>query len=178
MRSYWRPFIIRRSTNIIYEQTNRDNSINFTASYIKQFSHLPSVTYIRPYHGSSPLNYHFSGAYKYAHVEITNNDEFQKEVVSDSDKQPVIIDFYADWCPPCKILAPMLEAAVARTNGKVKLVKADVDKAQQVAEEMMVSSIPAVFAFHQQEVQSRFVGTLPQPKLNEFVDNLLTLKKK
>ena len=82
-----------------------------------------------------------------APVKDITTQEFMSEVIEASAHLPVLVDFWATWCGPCKQLAPALEAAVAATNGKVKLVKMDIDKHPEVAGQMGVQSLPTVVAF-------------------------------
>jgi putative thioredoxin len=94
------------------------------------------------------------------------------DVIEASRKQPVIVDFWAPWCGPCKQLGPALEKVVRQANGKVKLVKIDVDQNQQLAAQMRVQSIPAVFAFVDGQPVDGFMGALPESQLKQFVDRL------
>jgi len=91
-----------------------------------------------------------------------------------SNTVPVIVDCYADWCGPCRVLAPVLEQAVEAHAGNVILAKVNVDTVPEVANQLMVNSIPAVFAFWKRESVNRFVGSLPKAKVEEFVRDTLT----
>ncbi len=94
---------------------------------------------------------------------------FMAEVVEASKTVPVIVDFWATWCGPCKTLGPALEAAVTRQKGKVKLVKIDVDKNPQFAGQLRVQSIPTVYAFWQGQPVDGFQGALPPSQVDQFV---------
>ncbi len=94
---------------------------------------------------------------------------FVKDVVEPSKDIPVIVDFWAPWCGPCKTLKPMLEKLVKAEGGKVKLVKVNTDEEQGIAGQLNVRSIPAVFAFKDGKPVDGFVGTLPESKLKEFI---------
>ena len=94
-----------------------------------------------------------------------------KSEVLESD-QPVIVDFWAPWCGPCKQLGPALEKVVRQANGKVRMVKINVDENQQLAAQMRVQSIPAVFAFVNGQPVDGFMGALPESQLKQFVDRL------
>ncbi|HAV07532.1 MAG TPA: thioredoxin [Rhodobacteraceae bacterium] len=100
--------------------------------------------------------------------DITEAD-FMAEVVEASRDVPVIVDFWAPWCGPCKTLGPQLEAAVAATKGKVKMVKVNVDQNQRIASQMRVQSIPTVFAFFQGQPIDGFQGAVPKSEIDAFV---------
>mmetsp|Transcript_10759 Transcript_10759/g.14764 ORF Transcript_10759/g.14764 Transcript_10759/m.14764 type:complete len:186 (-) Transcript_10759:2700-3257(-) len=106
-----------------------------------------------------------------------NDDNFEEVVVNGSKQQPILVDCYADWCGPCRVLGPKLEALVAATNGAVKLAVVDVDENGEVASKLRVTSIPAVFAYHQGKVVDSFVGLLSDSNLNQFVQDIKSLKK-
>ncbi len=80
-------------------------------------------------------------------VVESSTETFVADVVEGSMEQPVIVDFWAPWCEPCKTLGPLLEKMVNATQGRVKLVKVDIDQNQEIAVQMRIQSIPAVFAF-------------------------------
>ena len=97
---------------------------------------------------------------------------FMKDVIEQSKTVPVIVDFWATWCGPCKTLTPMLEAAVKAAKGKVKLVKVDVDRAQALSAQLRVQSIPTVFAFFNGQPVDAFQGAVPASEIKKFVDTL------
>jgi putative thioredoxin len=97
---------------------------------------------------------------------------FMADVVEASRVQPVIVDFWATWCGPCKQLGPALERAVAAAKGAVKLVKIDIDKNPAYAGQLRVQSIPAVFAFVDGRPVDGFMGALPESQVKAFVDKL------
>ncbi len=97
---------------------------------------------------------------------------FMKEVIEASKEVPVIVDFWATWCGPCKQLTPALEAAVTAAKGKVRLVKIDVDKNQMIAAQLRIQSIPTVYAFWQGQPVDGFQGALPPSEVKAFIDRV------
>ena len=106
-------------------------------------------------------------------VKDTDTKNFAKDVIEESKRQPVIVDFWATWCGPCKTLGPLLEKLVKAAKGAVKLVKLDVDKNQALAAQFRIQSIPAVFAFRDGRPVDGFVGALPESQLKQFIDGLV-----
>jgi putative thioredoxin len=100
---------------------------------------------------------------------------FMADVIDASQEVPVIVDFWAPWCGPCKTLGPALEKAVAEAKGKVRLVKVDVDQNQRIAAQMRVQSIPAVFAFVGGQPVDGFLGAQPPAQIKAFVDRLIAM---
>jgi putative thioredoxin len=98
---------------------------------------------------------------------------FDQEVIERSRSLPVVVDFWAEWCGPCRTLSPALEAAEAARAGKVVLAKVDVDSNQAISARYRVQGIPAVKAFRDGEVASEFVGAVPRAKVEEFFDALV-----
>ena len=99
--------------------------------------------------------------------------DFATEVIERSSAVPVVVDFWAAWCGPCRTLGPMLEAAVERRSGQVVLAKVDVDREQQLAQRFGVQGIPAVHAFRDGEVVDRFTGAVPQAQIEALLDRLV-----
>lgn len=97
---------------------------------------------------------------------------FMADVVEASKTTPVIVDFWATWCGPCRQLGPSIEKAVLAAKGKVKLVKIDIDKNPQFAGQLRVQSIPAVFAFVGGRPVDGFMGALPDSQVKQFVDRM------
>jgi putative thioredoxin len=98
---------------------------------------------------------------------------FEKDVIEASLLVPVLVDFWAPWCGPCKSLGPMLEKLEQEHAGKWKLVKVNVDDNQQLAEHFQVRSIPHVIAFAEGQAVDQFIGVLPEGQLREFIDRLV-----
>ncbi len=109
-------------------------------------------------------------------VDVTDAT-FEQEVMARSMQVPVVIDLWATWCQPCVALGPIIERAVAATNGQVVLAKVDVDANPQIGAAFRVQSIPAVFAMHQQKIVDQFLGAQPEAFVTEFVNKLLPTKE-
>ena len=108
-----------------------------------------------------------------AHIKDGSDATFMADVIEASQTTPVIVDFWATWCGPCKQLGPALEKAVEATKGAVKLVKIDVDKNPAVAGQLRVQSIPTVYAFVAGQPVDGFQGALPESQVKEFVERLI-----
>jgi putative thioredoxin len=105
-------------------------------------------------------------------VDVTD-ETFYTDVVQRSHDQPVVVDFWADWCAPCKALTPVLEQEVAARDGQIALAKVDVDANPQLADHYNVRSIPAVKAFREGRVVSEFTGAQSALSVSRFLDELL-----
>ena len=105
-------------------------------------------------------------------IRETTTAQFATDVIQESRRQPVIVDFWAPWCGPCKQLTPILERAVTAAGGKVKLVKMDIDQHPSIAGQLGVQSIPAVFAFVDGQPVDGFMGALPESEIKAFIDRL------
>jgi putative thioredoxin len=106
-------------------------------------------------------------------IKDATDATFVADVLEASKVQPVIVDFWATWCGPCKTLGPMLEKAVTAAKGAVKLVKIDVDKNPSFAGQLRVQSIPAVFAFIDGRPVDAFMGAVPESQIKAFIDKLV-----
>ena len=110
---------------------------------------------------------------KEIHVKDVNEETFMDDVIEASKTSPIVVDFWAPWCGPCKTLGPALEAEVKATNGKIKMVKIDIDQNQNLASQMRIQSIPAVFAFVDGQPIDGFMGAKAPSELKSFIDKLL-----
>jgi len=106
-------------------------------------------------------------------VKDTTTASFRQDVLAESMQQPVLVDFWAPWCGPCKQLTPILEKAVRAAGGKVKLVKMNIDEHPQIAGQLGVQSIPAVFAFQRGQPVDGFMGALPEGQIKSFIERLV-----
>ena len=106
-------------------------------------------------------------------VKEVTTASFRADVLTASQKQPVLVDFWAPWCGPCKQLAPALERAVADAGGKVALVKMNIDDHPQIAGQLGIQSIPAVIAFDKGQPIDGFVGALPESQIRGFIERLV-----
>jgi len=104
-------------------------------------------------------------------MDVTDQT-FQEEVLTRSSTVPVVVDLWAPWCGPCKTLGPMLEKAVADTDGAVALAKVNVDDNPGVAQAFAVQSIPAVFAISNGQVVDQFIGAVPEAQVTAFIQRL------
>jgi putative thioredoxin len=105
-------------------------------------------------------------------IKDSDQNKFAQDVLDASMQVPVIVDFWATWCGPCKQLGPLIEKVVKEAKGAVKLVKIDVDSNQQLAAQLRIQSIPAVYAFFQGRPVDGFVGAQPESQLRQFVQRL------
>ena len=111
-------------------------------------------------------------AAKGAAVKDTTTQTFVKDVIEESKRQPVLVDFWAEWCGPCKQLGPVLEKVVRAAKGKVKLVKMDIDKHPSIPGQLGIQSIPAVFAFVNGQPVDGFLGALPESQITAFIERV------
>ena len=105
-------------------------------------------------------------------IEI-NEDDFKEKVIEASKSTLLLVDFWAPWCGPCKQLTPLLEKVIQKTNNKVILAKINIDDNQQIAAQLRIQSIPAVFAFKNGQPVDAFQGVIPENKIIEFIEKSL-----
>lgn len=104
-----------------------------------------------------------------------NMDNFMAEVIDGSAKMPIVVQFWAPWCGPCKQLGPVLEKVVAAANGKVKMVRVNIDENQQIAQQLRVQSVPTVYAFVDGQPVDGFAGAQPESTLTQFIEKISAL---
>ena len=106
-------------------------------------------------------------------IKDSDQTKFAKDVLEASRTVPVIVDFWAPWCGPCKTLQPMIEKVVTEAKGAVKLVKINIDQNQMLAQQLRIQSIPAVYAFFGGRPVDGFMGAVPESQVREFVGRLV-----
>ena len=99
---------------------------------------------------------------------------FNKDVIEASKKTPVLVDFWADWCAPCKQLTPILESAVKSYKGEIKLVKIDTEKNQELSQQLQIQSLPTVYAFYEGKPIDGFSGAMPENEIKEFINKVIS----
>jgi putative thioredoxin len=108
-------------------------------------------------------------------IKDTTTATFAADVLDASMQVPVLVDFWAPWCGPCKQLTPMLEKVVRGAGGKVRMVKLNIDEHPEVPQQLRIQSIPAVFAFRNGQPVDGFVGALPESQVKNFIDRLVRM---
>ena len=99
---------------------------------------------------------------------------FNKDVIEASKTIPVLVDFWADWCAPCKQLTPILESAVKSYKGEIKLVKIDTEKNQELSQQLQIQSLPTVYAFYEGKPIDGFSGAMPENEIKEFINKVIS----
>jgi putative thioredoxin len=107
------------------------------------------------------------------HVHEVSEQDFQEKVVERSKQVPVVVDFWAEWCGPCRTLGPALENAVHARNGEIELAKVDTDRNPRIAQEFQIASIPAVKAFKDGKVVAEFIGAVPPARIEAFLNEIV-----
>jgi putative thioredoxin len=117
---------------------------------------------------------HIIGTAASTPIDVDMNN-FIAEVVEGSSQQPVIVQFWAPWCGPCKQLGPVLEKVVAAANGNVKMVRVNIDENQQIAQQLRVQSVPTVYAFVDGKPVDGFAGAQPESAVTQFIEKVSSL---
>lgn len=115
---------------------------------------------------------HLGEAPPHSHIKDTTTAGFAKDVLEESRKQPVLVDFWAPWCGPCRQLAPVIEKVVNESNGRVKLVKLNIDDHPAIPGQLGIQSIPAVVAFVNGQPVDGFMGAIPESQIRQFIEKL------
>ena len=102
-----------------------------------------------------------------------NDNNFEKEVIEESKNQPVIVDFWAQWCVPCHMLSPILEKVVESYDGKIKLVKVNLDESPVISKKYIITAIPAVKLFKNGKLVGEFIGVVPETTIKDMIDKNL-----
>ena len=110
-------------------------------------------------------------------IEDINTSNFIKKVIEESKNKPIIVDFWATWCNPCKQLTPVLEKIVMQMNGKVKLAKVDIDQNQNLAQQMQIQSVPTVLAFFEGKPINGFTGMKSEEEVLNFVTEVASISE-
>ena len=105
-------------------------------------------------------------------IKDSDTQHFMEDVIQASRAQPVIVDFWAPWCGPCKQLGPMLERVVRSAGGKVRLVKVNVDENPELAQQLRIQSLPTVYGFRGGQPVDGFAGALPESQIKAFVERV------
>src|SRR6201747_921751 len=106
-------------------------------------------------------------------IKDSDQNKFAKDVLEASRTVPIVVDFWAPWCGPCKTLQPMIEKVVKEAKGAVKLVKINIDENKMLAQQLRIQSIPAVYAFFGGRPVDGFMGAVPESEIKSFVDRLI-----
>lgn len=128
-----------------------------------QGDYAPEISFGAPNAGAGPAG---------ELIRDTSTAEFTKDVIQESRNQPVLVDFWAPWCGPCKQLTPILEKAVRAAGGAVRLVKMNIDEHPAIAGQLGVQSIPAVIAFRDGQPVDGFMGAVPESQVQDFIQRL------
>tara|TARA_A100001011_G_scaffold400732_1_gene518084 strand:+ start:15005 stop:15871 length:867 start_codon:yes stop_codon:yes gene_type:complete len=111
-----------------------------------------------------------------SNIVDVNEAEFNDQVIEASEKNLIIVDFWAPWCGPCKQLTPLLEKIIKKSPDKITLVKINIDENQQIAAQLRIQSIPTIYAFKDKQIVNAFQGILPEKQIVEFIEKCLGSK--
>ncbi|GJQ10053.1 hypothetical protein GpartN1_g4811.t1 [Galdieria partita] len=109
-----------------------------------------------------------------SYVQVSSDTDFKK-VIEASSQKPQVVYCHAEWCGPCRQLGPLLERLMEETQGKVELVKVDVDQASSVADRLQVAAVPTVFCYHKGKQMDQFVGALGEKQVKQFLQKAAQL---
>jgi len=103
-------------------------------------------------------------------VENINAEQFEKEL---KETENLVVDFWTPWCAPCRMIAPIIDNVAKKFEGEVKIVKVNIDESREVALKYNIMSIPTIIFFKKGEVKDKFLGLIPEPKIEEFINRNL-----
>uniref|UniRef100_A0A0B6ZRM6 Thioredoxin domain-containing protein n=1 Tax=Arion vulgaris TaxID=1028688 RepID=A0A0B6ZRM6_9EUPU len=112
-------------------------------------------------------------ASKFEVINVQDEEDFKRRVLDASSSAPIVIDFHATWCGPCKLLGPRLESILAEENGKVVMAKVDIDDNSELAMKYGVRSVPTVIGMKNGRVQNQFIGLIDDDQIRSFIDKLV-----
>jgi putative thioredoxin len=127
----------------------------------------------QPSSGGAPAGDSNASGSPNPYVKDSDIEHFAADVLEASKETPVIVDFWAPWCGPCKTLGPMLEKAVLEAKGAVRLVKINIDENQEIAQQLRIQSVPTVYAFKDAQPADGFMGAVPESQISLFIQNLI-----
>ena len=113
---------------------------------------------------------------EFSNIIDVNEADFNDKVIEASSDKLIVVDFWAPWCGPCKQLTPILEKIIGNAEDKITLVKINIDENQQIAGQLRIQSIPAVFAFKDKQIVNAFQGVLPEKQVIDFLEKCLGSK--
>src|SRR6266705_2515522 len=170
-----RPGIRRASWRFPAPSRPRPAPSRGSVAFAPSMDHVTGeITPVRRQKGSTMLqNLGATAAVAEDVVRETTTRNYVKDVIEESRRQPVLVDFWAPWCGPCRQLTPVLEKAVRAAKGKAKLVKMNIDEHPSIPGQMGIQSIPAVIAFVNGQPADGFLGALPESQITAFIERVI-----